>query len=259
MPHSLDFRARTVAEIVDGAVQLYKRDALHYILIAAVASVPGVVLQIVAAGGGDATSGAEFSGMMMLALLVGVLGWTLMSAVLVHFSSAVYLDGHGDVSASLRAVLRCLPTVVINALIKWLLIILATAFLFAPGAYLFTRWFATTPAIVLEGKGVVSAFGRSAELAKGRKWRILGALLLVYGIFWLGALALMTVTGGFDDHNGVLEQVILAAYSAVAYPIVGIAEMLLYYDARIRGEAYDVEVLARGLPSAPEAVSLPDR
>lgn len=258
MPHSLDFRARTVGEIVDGAVQLYKRDALHYILIAAVASVAGVVLQIFASGG-DAASGDSFGGMMLLAMLVSLIGSTIMSAVLVHFSSAIYLGGHGDVGASLRAVLGSLPAVVINAIIKWPLVILASLFLLAPGLYFLTRWFATTPAIVLEGKGILSAFGRSSELAKGRKRRILGALLLVYSIFWLGLMALMLVTGGFDEKSGVLEQVILAAYSAVAYPIVGIAEMLLYYDARIRGEAYDVEVLAQGLASAPVVAPLLDR
>ncbi|HYD53783.1 MAG TPA: hypothetical protein VEA99_14195 [Gemmatimonadaceae bacterium] len=257
MPNPIDFRARSVTEIVDGAVQLYKRDALHYILIAAVASAPGVILQLVASGGTDATTGPTFGGMMFVALFISLLGSTLMSAVLVHFASAVYLGGEADVQRSLRVVVSRLGSLVVNALVKWPLIILGTMLLLAPGLYLFTRWFATTPTIVLEGRGPFAAFGRSSTLSKGRKRRVFGTLFLVYLLFWLGLFGLMSVTGGFGDDGSLLTQVLYAVYGAIVYPIVGIAEMLLYYDARIRAEAFDVEVLASGLPTAREGSPQP--
>ena len=48
------------------------------------------------------------------------------------------------------------------------------------------------------------------------------------------------------------------AVSVVLYPLLALTETLLYYDARIRKEGFDVEYLARGDTSsaAPESAAI---
>jgi len=35
--------------------------------------------------------------------------------------------------------------------------------------------------------------------------------------------------------------------SIIGYPLFAITEMLLYYDARVRNEGFDIEMMAEGL------------
>jgi len=249
MSQSLDFRPRSVAELVDAAVQLYKRDALTYILIAAVAFAPSSILQIIAFSGMDAsTPGAAIPTTMFVSMIVGLVGYTLMSAVLVHLSSAAYLGEPADAASSLRAVAPRLVTLLVNGVLKWTGILFGMMLFLVPGLYLFARWFATTPSIVLEGRGVGEAFSRSGALSKSRKRHIFNTLALVYLLFYAIIIAVSFMMGMFGFiGNAIIPQVIASVASVVVYPVIGITEMLLYYDARIRGEAFDVELLARGL------------
>ena len=45
----------------------------------------------------------------------------------------------------------------------------------------------------------------------------------------------------------VIITVLSTAASIVIYPMFAITEMLLYYDARVRSEGYDIEMMAEGL------------
>ena len=55
-----------------------------------------------------------------------------------------------------------------------------------PGIILLLMWWVYIPAIVVEGKGIIGAFGRSRELTRGRRWHILGlaVIVLVFTIWW---------------------------------------------------------------------------
>ena len=50
----------------------------------------------------------------------------------------------------------------------------------------------------------------------------------------------------------VFTQVVNAAFRIFLYPLIPIVQTLLYYDARIRKEGYDLELMAEGL-GGPEA------
>ena len=45
--------------------------------------------------------------------------------------------------------------------------------------FILVTWFALVPVLVVEDVGFIGGFGRAAALSKGRRWGILG-LLLVY-------------------------------------------------------------------------------
>ncbi|MCC6241809.1 MAG: glycerophosphoryl diester phosphodiesterase membrane domain-containing protein [Gemmatimonadaceae bacterium] len=239
-------RVRSISEIVDAAVELYRRNGMQYITAAAIATAPSIILNLILNGGGEPTS---LAGVMALlpGMIIGVITYAIVSATIIRMGSDVYLGSEPDVAATVRNVLPLVPTLIGASFVTTLLLAIAAVFFFFPVFYALALLFATVPIIVLERKGVFGALSRSAELSKNRKKHILGTLLLVYGIFFvlsIGVSALATVMG-----NYVVQLVVQSLFSIVASPILNLVVMVLYYDARIRAEGFDVEHMAGSMGS----------
>ena len=108
------------------------------------------------------------------------------------------------------------------------------------------------PAIVTEHLGPVRGVKRSWRLASRRFWPTLGIMLLAGGI----AYVLASILGGVPElagftiglHWGWLLLALGASLSSlVVTPIAGITATLVYFDARIRTEGFDLQVIAAGL------------
>jgi hypothetical protein len=82
-------------------------------------------------------------------------------------------------------------------------------------------------------------------LSRGRKLHILGTLLLAFLIFIVIYFAVAIVAAATG--SPVITTVLTTAASILVYPMFAITEMLLYYDARVRSEGYDIEMMAEGL------------
>ena len=74
---------------------------------------------------------------------------------------------------------------------------------------------------------------------------IFGTLRLAFLIFFVVyfAIAIIAAMTG----SVVISTVLTVAASIIAYPLFAIVEMLLYYDARVRNEGYDIEMMAEGV------------
>ncbi len=254
MPESR-LRTRSVSEIVDAAFQLYRQDAPQYIAVTAVAYAPWLIFQLLFMPGHGVTSPSIGEAASSAAIyLVGALGtwvvFALMSAVVVQLGSDAYLGAPGtrDIGDTIRRVLPRVPAIMIAGLIKGVLVMVGALAFLVGAFYVASMLFAVSTSIVLEGQGAWSSLGRSAALSKGRKWHILLTLLLVFVIYFILSMAIAFI-GGMSGST-VVMLVLTTAYTIVAYPVVGLTEMVLYYDARIRGEGFDIEVMAQGLGSA---------
>jgi hypothetical protein len=241
----LPLRARSVTEIVDAAFQLYRRDAAQYVLITGLAYAPWLVIRLVALGargGAPAdTPGVFPSGLEIVATVGEFLAFSLMTAVVVRLGSDAYHGRPLNVGTATRDVLPRLPAIIVASLIQFILAVIGFVLLIIPSLYVVARFFATTQVIVLEGRGAFSSLGRSSELSKGRKLHILGTIGLVFVIYFIVSFGIMLLAELVGSR--VLTTVLEALYVVVAFPLIGLCSMLLYYDARIRAEAYDVEVL----------------
>jgi hypothetical protein len=249
-------RARSATEIVDAAFQLYRRDPMTYLLLSAVCYSPLLVLQLMA---GPARSFEEqfaimTSGVSFILLLGYWVTLSLLSATVVRLASEDYLGRRLEPSDAVREAVRHLPTVMFALLFKYVFIIIGFFLFFIPALWVLARYFAVTAGIVLEGHGVIGTFGRSARLSRGRKMHVLGASLLVFLIFFVVYFALAIV--GAMSGSTVITTIFETVASIVAWPMFGITEMLLYYDARIRGEGFDIELMEASLGEpAPVATS----
>lgn len=239
----LQYRPRSVTEIIDAAFQLYRQDALRYILITAVAYAPMLVFQLVFL---DPANVSLASGLFGFAsYVVGFFAFALMSAALVRLSAEAYLGRDMEIGTALADVLPHVPAILGATLIRVILLFVTLLALIIPGLWMFARTFALTPILVLERADVATALKRSAQLSMGRKLAILGCYTLAFLIFYVVTLAfglVAAIVGG-----GILFTLITTIATVVIYPVIGIMEMVLYYDSRIRAEGYDVELMANAL------------
>ena len=268
----LRLRARSATEIVDAAFQIYRRDALEYILVTAVTYAPVQIAQLMLFGATNAAVDPRMMlgglGVLWLVLFIlGLFGFALMTAVVSRFSSDVYLGRSPDLAAILREMLPKVPRLIGASFLLALVMMLGAipfivsmamgsigvgvlGFILAAvwSFYAYARFFASFQIIVLEDRGIVDAFRRSGFLSRGRKGHILLTIFLVFLIFVVLLVAVMAVAAlvGNQMTGAVLQMI----YTIIAYPLIGIAQMVLYYDMRIRSEGFHIEVMTGALNAA---------
>jgi len=267
----LRLRARSVTEIVDAAFQLYKRDALEYVLVTAIAYAPMIVAQLIFFRGLTLMSAQQVGGSPWNTLLLafgGGIAYILMLGVVSRFASDVYLERPTGLGLVLRDVWQVMPGLIGATILFWLTFVLgfvpmiigiatSSGLLVFLGVllgiawffYALARFFAVLQLIVLERQGVIAAFARSGFLSQNRKGHILLTLFLVFVILVMlsFAVSIVGVLVGSLAGSMALSLVVQTLYTVVAYPLVGITQMVLYYDARIRAEGFDIEVMTGAL------------
>jgi hypothetical protein len=247
----LHLRPRTVSELVDAAFALYRRDSLQYIMVAAVGNAPLLILQLLVPQATTvAVTGTPESALAasMSVFLLSIASWityALMSAVVVRLGSRIYLGEKPDLGKTIAEVVPRLPALMLAALMKGFLAVIGVFFFLVGVLYVVARYFAVSTTIVLENQGPLAAFSRSSELSKGRKRHILNTLLLVYLIYFVLSIGVTLFAQLASSH--IIQTVVTALFTMIVYPVIALTEMMLYYDARIRGEGFDLEQMAASL------------
>ena len=122
------------------------------------------------------------------------------------------------------------------------------------------------PAVVMvEGRRGTEALGRSWRLVRGRTLKVLGvtllgglivfALLLVLGVIFGVVVVVwfsneLTTTGPGAAYFAA-EEAMNAVVAIMTTPFLTLLSVLLYFDARIRKEGFDLALLAEQIGSAP--------
>jgi hypothetical protein len=115
------------------------------------------------------------------------------------------------------------------------------------------------PTLMLEPAGIFGALGRAVRLSAHQFWRLLGLLLLTSLVVGVAGSILQlpfSITGQVflttadQTSYGLLIYLLLTAIGSVVsaaliQPFSAAVSALLYFDQRIRKEAYDVELLTR--------------
>lgn len=120
------------------------------------------------------------------------------------------------------------------------------------------RYFVALPAALLEGAGTRGGIRRSVVLTKGRRWQALAAgflgLVVTYAAASLfqGPFYVVMSVWKLQRAPSVWLAVSFAALSSLgamfAAPVAMIIPVLLYYDFRIRKEAFDLQRMMASLP-----------
>ncbi|HKP85049.1 MAG TPA: zinc ribbon domain-containing protein [Blastocatellia bacterium] len=143
-------------------------------------------------------------------------------------------------------------------LIMSFVILIAVAVALAVVSFIFARVVFLPQVVMIEGQSAGAAIGRAVRLGKGNWYRVGSIVLFTYfvslSLMWallLPVLATLYLTGmvGPGFYSSSTWNVFYTSFkdvsSLLSLPIWIVSFTLLYFDSRVRKEAYDVELLAR--------------
>jgi len=231
-------RPRSVGEILDTAFQLYRARFSEMAAATAVLVSPLLLLEIIAP-------------LNVLPLLEFVKNIFFMaaSAAVVVIASGAYEGRVVPPGEAIRAVRARFLSVWGSAIFQSILVSLGLLLLVVPGLFALAYTFAMQQAVMIEDRRTDDAFQRSKALAEDNVKRILATVVLAFLIVivaTIGGEALFTFFSMSLRMQVVLTNVVLIGLN----PLAAVAGTVMYYDLRIRKEAYDVEVATERLGSA---------
>jgi hypothetical protein len=128
---------------------------------------------------------------------------------------------------------------------------------------LYVRYALSIQACVVEDLGPGTSLKRSAVLSKGARSRILTVYFIFGVISFIASLALGGVMGGVGAllHNPIVALILIYLASFVTGSLTGplatIGISLLYYDERVRKEAFDLQLMMASLDAPAPTLAAP--
>lgn len=234
--------------ILDASLELYRQNFLLFVGIAGVAYIPLAVVQVLFAGAREASTAGVVATVVLT--IVTVFLAIFVSGAMTKAISDVYLGVEASVFGSYRYVMRrWLPYIGTNLLCV-LLVYAGIALCVIPGI-IFAFWIAfASEVFVIEGPSGWEAIQRSRQLISGHWGR---AFVLMFLVGVLGAILQMIPVSIITAllKESAAGQALSVAWQGIANTVVTpfstAALILLYYDLRIRKEAFDLEVLAENM------------
>lgn len=135
--------------------------------------------------------------------------------------------------------------------------------------YAYCRYALAVPACMIENLSVRDSLRRSKFLSQGSKWRIFGVYFLsVFMAFVLTSVLelpvllthnVFTLAGQRSMTSASLIWLQMAQFlgTAIAGPIAAVAMALVYYDERVRKEAFDLQLMMQAMPETIQASAPP--
>jgi hypothetical protein len=267
-------RPLTTGELLDRTFSLYRSHFALFLGIFALPHLCVLAIQCLAVAfqtPEDPLRTALITGIFsIVAGLLSLIVSAASQAATVVAVSNVHLDRPAGVMDSFSKVKNQIVGVIGLSLLVGLLVGLACLALIVPGILLMIRWSLAVPAKVLEDKGASEAMDRSAQLSKGNRgrifviWFLFAVLSVAVSMLlqWPIQLAAGVTTRGVVplQHVAVGWQVASLGAAFISTCLVGplatIAFSLVYYDERVRKEAFDLQLMMETL-DAPALQSVP--
>ncbi len=261
-----DVRPRSVGEVVDAGLSLYRRRFGTATLLSAFFVVPTALVQLwsvrnaegtglgdVLASAFELATIAEPPPLSWLGVSLDLLGTLLALAASVALFVPVYRGREPGARATLTATFRRVVPTLIIALAVLVGGTVGLVLLVFPGLWLVGSWSLALPAMVDEGIGARAALNRSFGLVRGRFFTILAILGLVFLIqamlTYVGVLATLAAEWmtSFNPSFLITDALVNAVGSLFGIPILAGVLTAAYFDARIRREGLDLELAAAAL------------
>ena len=262
-------------DILDGMFSLYRNQfrlflaivAIYIVLSFGIDQISVFLLET------DVSSTASLMVLMFTILCSSAIS-TFVVVGLAYASAYVYLGREIAPGAAFQRAWQRFWTY-LGSFILWSLVVggLTITIIGIPFAIYFSvRWGLYSLPVLLEGTTARNALRRSTELVKGTWWRVFGIMLaislisfMIYFILeassslllsWMGVTETEEPTNLLDslrqlffpmpDEIGwfsyTVRRLVSLSIAALTMPISVIGSTLLYFDLRIRKEAYDIEM-----------------
>ena len=261
-----ELRPRGIGEILDSAVALYRARFTKLTLVAAAVVVPVQFLSALVLLSAqpdhftlnvtgtvtpqyDSNSvGIQIAAVVVVAL-VGVLSTALIVAVSTRIVADAYIGRSSGTRESVRAVRPRVLAVVGTSLLVLASEAIGFVFCLVGALFPLTLFAVAVPVLILEATGVSAAIGRSVKLTKPHAMHVLGLVATAQLLTAIlnGALAeavsLVLRSGGSTVAVVIGQSLASTIAGILTTPFVATAIVVLYFDLRIRDEAFDVQLL----------------
>jgi Membrane domain of glycerophosphoryl diester phosphodiesterase len=249
-------RPLSTGELVDHAFSLYRK---HFAMFLAIFGLPHLVVFAFQCWGLGITAPGRVVFFSLETILLSMVVGAASQAATVIAVSQVHLDRPAGVMDSFSRVKGEIFGVIGLTLAVGILVGLACIALIVPGILLAVRWSLAVPAKVLEGKDVGGAMSRSSELTKGSRGRIFVIWFLIIVLSFALSFAVrwpIEIAAGVKSLAALKQAAVgyriaglLATFisQCLVGPLVTIIFSLLYYDERVRKEAFDLQLMMQTL------------
>ncbi|HUI83234.1 MAG TPA: glycerophosphoryl diester phosphodiesterase membrane domain-containing protein [Candidatus Binatia bacterium] len=265
-------RPLTLGELLDRAFQLYRSRFALFVGIAALAYLPLFLVQTATLWipkilSAPAIMAASIG--FLISLVLQMLAVAAASSATIIVVSAAYLErpitlreAYGRVSGMLLRVFFIMIGSGIGIAIGLVLLIV-------PGIILFLMWALAIPVAVLEDAGLGESLSRSRELTREHRGRVFLIYLLYFVLVFAlqmglmlpvaAAIAIITksnpagLAAGASAGTALLNvgsAVVSYAIEILVTPILTISLSLMYYDERVRKEAFDIQLMMSAIDGA---------
>lgn len=285
----MELRPLSTGEILDRTFTLYRQNFLLFLGISAIPHVLVLVLNLARVSitfgsllapnaqrshaaplvPPSVGAGVAFIIIGLLLVVVMVIAYLLSQGATVIAVSEIYLGRRITITESFRRVsgelLNLFGVVILNGLATFA----AFVCLIIPGIYMMCRLVVCVPAALVENIGARDSLERSFALTKGNAGRAFVILLLYFAVA-IAAAALFTwpftiimlLVARKDPSQMIFwmqaTQVGTFVADVLVTPILTIASAILYYDLRVRKEAFDIQLMMNPTGGAvPLSNSLP--
>jgi hypothetical protein len=266
----LPLHPMTFGDILDGAFKLLKANLRTIVLVAATFLIPVNLLAgffqrdllggyslfrvlqdpSLAADAVGPSNGQLFG--TLVAVLASVLVTPFVGGAVSRVVASSYLGDELEPGPAIRVTgrrfLALLGAFACTALLK----LVGLLFCFVGVLVPMTFFLVTTPAVVVEELGPIRAMARSANLLRPRFWPVMG-IAVVSGLMASVLANILSTPFTFlalaiGYHWGwILVAVGSILPALLTTPFVSVVATLVYFDARIRNEGFDLQMIAADL------------
>jgi len=261
-------RPLAIGELLDRTFVYYRRHLVTFIGIAGLPHLFVLAFQL------STIALRPTGGIAVLTSLCGVaitlIASTFSQGATVVAVSAIQLERPTSIGEAFTRIQSQLGELIVLALNIGTRVMLGALLLIVPGILQALKYAIATPVAILEQNGVSASLSRSADLTKGHRGRIFVIYLLFAILLLIGSMVWQipaaVVAGWTIAKSGVVRPLTSMSWEAqtvvrfggfvtqaVLSPIMTIGLTLVYYDERIRKEAFDLEHMIHELDHAAAA------
>jgi hypothetical protein len=247
-------RPMSLAELLDAGFGVYRRQFVPLVMVALVTqSIPlALNLYVEMAGGALVRPMLALAGMIAAVVLASI-----GQAASTFIVAETYLGGSITPGAAMGRATPFMGRLIAASFLSALLWGVGFILLIIPGLIIVCGLAVAAPAIVLENlPRATNGLSRSWNLTKGFRFKVFLVYVVSFLLIFLPAVALgglgMAAATQAETVTGAAFGMLLVVtlLQLLAYPFFYVMTTLMYYDFRVRKEAYDLEMLSSSLGAA---------
>ena len=266
-------RPMSVGELIDAGFRIMKRQLVPLIKITAVFTIPVQVFSILISlsirngpqafieNGSDGRQVVRWdafrnlmTGLGLVSLLSFLMGLIVAGAITRVVAQDYFGNSVNAKESILYALRKFFPLLGAGILVVIGMFAGLVACLI-PGIFLFVAWSVATPALVVEDIGPIRAMSRSMALIKPRWWPVFGLRILLLLMASIASAMLQLPVGLIFDSSSVTGVIANGVFSGIiglfVIPFSAAIMVMLYFDARVRQEGFDLQLGLAALDFTP--------